>query len=119
MIVNGQSWVPGETVHLTAESTPIDLGTVTANPDGTLPPVSFAIPTDFEPGLHTVTATGSISGIQQSTFTVLGGPTTDSNGNPIEVYTGGSVVPSPVIWLVTLLACLAGGILIARQPHRR
>lgn len=70
--LGGGSWVPGESVHITVHSVERDLGTLTADADGVIAPLSFTIPSDFETGLHLVTAVGSVSGTHVTTFTVVG-----------------------------------------------
>jgi len=82
----GDRWVVGETVHVTVQSTPLDLGTITirTNYSGVGP--NFIVPSDFEIGTHTITWTGSVSGTHTTTFKVVANPKKTSVG------TGGTVI---------------------------
>ncbi len=121
--VTGSGWEPGETVHLAVYTTPLDLGTVTADDDGNLPHTSFTVPKDFDVSKHQVVAIGSASGTRETSFTVTvkaspspsqlsdegstasGGnaptsapqntPANASNHGKAKVATGGSLAPSP------------------------
>ena len=53
---------PGETVDITLHSTPIALGTATADADGTVVG-TVTIPADVEPGVHTIVLVGQTSGV--------------------------------------------------------
>jgi len=102
MMIAGQGWVPGESVQITVHSTPVDLGTFTADSTGTIPGLSFVVPSDFERGTHTVQAVGSITGLRTTEFTVVA-PTT------VTAPTGGSVPEgSPLILLIPLLGVALG-----------
>ena len=57
LTVSGTGFEPGETVQATLHSTPIDLGTVTADADGAVS-LTFTVPADLEPGLHSVDLVG-------------------------------------------------------------
>jgi len=94
MMVSGTGWAPAETVSVIVHSTPLNLGTFTVNPDGTLPDLYFTVPADFEPGPHTVTAVGSISGVQETTFTVLAPAPASPTPTPpvVVVSTGGTAL---------------------------
>jgi len=82
----GGRWVPGETITVTVQSATLNLGEITAGADGLgLGPV-FVIPSDFAIGTHTITWTGSVSGVQKTTFKVMATP------KALKVSTGGTVV---------------------------
>ena len=55
-------FTPGETVEITLHSTPISLGSATADEDGTVVK-TVTIPADVEPGVHTIEMAGQTSGV--------------------------------------------------------
>jgi len=120
--IGGSGWYPGESVHLTVQSTPLDLGTVFANADGTLPVTNFKVPAGFEIGTHTVTAVGSVSGIHLATFEVKAssGGGGSSSGTKHVVGTGGSVAGDTpwAVWLAAA-AWAAGLIVLASRRKAR
>ena len=72
LTVSGTGFEPGETVEATLHSTPIDLGTVTADANGAVS-LTFTVPADLEPGVHSVDLVGRQSGARLSLeFEVLG-----------------------------------------------
>ena len=72
LTVTGTGFTPGETVTATLFSTPIHLGTVSADAAGTASLV-FVVPADIEPGEHRVELVGLSSGVRVSApFEVLG-----------------------------------------------
>ncbi|QXG74701.1 prealbumin-like fold domain-containing protein [Modestobacter sp. L9-4] len=86
---------PFEVVHGVLHSTPVDLGTVTADADGVATFV-FTVPAGFETGEHTVSMTGATGTVKEATFTVVA-------AGPALAYTGTDVAP---------LAGLGGGLLL-------
>ena len=100
--VTGFNFNPGEAVQAVVNSTPLDLGTKTADANGQVV-FNFVIPAGFEIGKHTATVTGAVSGTKSITFEVTAPP-------PVApmVQTGGSVAPSSVGWVVGLGAILLG-----------
>ena len=103
--IGGGNWVPGETVGISVQSSFIDLGTVVAGVDGTIPNIQFLIPDGFELGSHTITATGSISGARTWSFTVVASES-PALTNPM-APTGGTIAAIPDALLVILLIGLA------------
>ena len=89
---------PFEVVHGVLHSTPVDLGTVTADAEGVATFV-FTVPAGLETGLHTVSMTGATGTVVEATFTV-----TAAAGGPALAYTGTDVVP---------LAGLGGALVLA------
>lgn len=72
LTVEGTGFTPGEPVVATLHSTPIELGTVTADADG-VATLAFTVPADLEPGDHRVELVGQRSGVVVSVaFEVLG-----------------------------------------------
>ena len=72
LTVSGTGFTPGEPVVATLHSTPIELGTVTADADG-VATLTFTVPADLEPGDHRVELVGQRSGVVVSVaFEVLG-----------------------------------------------
>ena len=89
---------PFEVVHGVLHSTPVDLGTVTADAEGVATFV-FTVPAGLETGLHTVSMTGATGTVVEATFTV-----TAAAGGPALAYTGTDVAP---------LAGLGGALVLA------
>ncbi|MCL2470950.1 MAG: Ig-like domain-containing protein [Propionibacteriaceae bacterium] len=97
VVVSGHGWVPGEQVSITVHSTPIQFPPVMVNPDGSLPSMTVAVPADFEPGTHTLTAVGSQSGTVTMSFQVVaagGGSTAGTGGGSVAGASGGAAVGS-------------------------
>lgn len=67
--VTGTGFAPGERVEIQLASTPTLVGTVDADPSGSVA-LTFAIPTATAPGEHTLTLTGPTSGSATVAFTV-------------------------------------------------
>jgi len=132
VVIGGHNWVPGEQVTITVHSTPIQFPPVTVNPDGSLPSMQVALPADFEPGTHTLTAVGSQSGTVTLSFQVLatgqtsaggapGGsvPADSTSGQVSTVSTGGHAVSAAGLgWLVGA-AFVAAGLAVAVVRRRR
>ncbi|MCL2465504.1 MAG: Ig-like domain-containing protein [Micrococcales bacterium] len=87
--VTGYNFNPGEKVDLTLQSTPVDMGTQTADASGTVV-FTVTVPQTLAIGTHTATLTGAQSGSVADTFQVT-----------LLVQTGGGVVvpTSPAIAL--------------------
>jgi hypothetical protein len=58
--VHGEGFLAGETVDITLRSTPIPLGSFTADADGEVT-ATVTIPADAEPGTHTIVMYGLTS----------------------------------------------------------
>lgn len=72
LTVSGTGFTPGERVAATLRSTPVDLGTTTADAEGAVS-LTFTVPADIEPGDHRVELVGQRSGVRVSVaFEVLG-----------------------------------------------
>ena len=108
----GYNFNPGEAVHAVVNSTPLDLGTKTADSQGRVV-FNFTVPEGFELGTHTANLTGAVSGAKSVTFDVI------DVSPPIRVSTGGSVA-RPFQWLASASIFLvgAGALLVAlrRKP---
>ncbi|MCL2471794.1 MAG: hypothetical protein FWF25_08680 [Propionibacteriaceae bacterium] len=120
--IAGGNWVPGETVHLTVHSAEIDLGSVTAQADGSLPAVQVTIPASFQPGAHTVSALGSISGSHEVTFEVLApastGTSATTRATGISATTGGVASHgSSVLGVLLALGTMMGVLAITYGSH--
>ena len=63
--ISGVGFAPGETVDATLSSTPVALGSFTADAAGTVE-APVVIPAYIEPGMHTVTLVGQTSGVEAS-----------------------------------------------------
>ena len=91
---------PFEVVHGVLHSTPVDLGTVTADANG-VATFTFTVPAGLELGSHEVVLTGLTSGVTaQAGFTV----TTADGSTTGLAYTGADIVP---------VAAVGGGLLLA------
>ena len=122
LVVGGRHWVPGEQVTITVHSTPIQFPPVTVNPDGSLPSMTVAVPADFEPGTHTLTAVGTRSGTVTMSFQVVAAsqvptgsalsgsaPAGSVSGQMPSASTGGRAVPGEGLgWLVGAVFVVAG-----------
>jgi len=127
VVVTGHGWVPGEQVTITVHSTPIQFPPVMVNPDGSLPSMTVAVPADFDPGTHTLTAVGSRSGTVTLSFQVVAagqvptGPALSgsapgqvvspgsASGQMPSASTGGHIVPGVGLgWLVGAVFVVAG-----------
>ena len=116
--IAGEHWVPGETVAITLYSTPLSLGTETANPDGTLPPFDVII--YLEPGQHTIEMVGSVSGTFEATFTVLApAPSTAVSPAVPAAPTGGMALQSPARWVLFGFLIIGAGLLLTRKILRQ
>lgn len=117
----GAGFAPGEPVDIEMHSdAPIPLGTVVADPDGTLS-ISFPVPARSAIGEHTITLTGASSGAITGSFQVLAddaGFSEVENINRELATTGPPVVPQALF--LAALALLAGiGLVRAARRGRR
>jgi len=117
----GINWVPGESIHVTVASTPLDLGTFNADQNGFVQGPTFTIPKDFEVGSHTITYTGSQSGAHTVTFQVVATPQQQKiPAGQTTAQTGGSVVTGmPLIAGIVGLLILAAVALLIVVARRR
>ncbi|MCL2784270.1 MAG: leucine-rich repeat domain-containing protein [Propionibacteriaceae bacterium] len=105
----GFGFLPGEDVTVVVNSTPINVGTFRALPNGTVT-VTFTIPKNFAAGAHTVTLTGMNSGLVRIAFNVrMAGP---------DVPTGGTSLPSGSLGWVAVLV-IGGAALFSMGMLRR
>ena len=104
-ILVGEGFLPGEHVSVTVHSTPVQLGTFTADARGTVK-TAFTIPKGFGVGAHKVTFTGARSGSVSAHFNVT-----------VRVSTGGQVTQNNLVaWPALLVvAGLSAGVLIWRR----
>lgn len=91
--LTGTGFDPGETVDFTLHSSPVDLGTATADSNGNVT-FTATIPADTAAGSHQIIATGETSGITATfALTVSASPTsstTTSSTAPSTAASGGS-----------------------------
>lgn len=105
-VATGHSFQPGETVSAVLRSTPISLGSATADENGDVT-FTFEIPADFELGEHSVTLTGSFSGSVSETFTVISPP-------PLAITGSDGTIPL----LMFGIAALLGGFIVLGRRRR-
>jgi LPXTG-motif cell wall-anchored protein len=90
--LTGVGFTPGETVDITLHSTPISLGSATADQEGTVVK-TVTIPATLEPGVHTIEIVGQTSGVTVSTqIEVTAVETTDPNTLPATGSASGELV---------------------------
>jgi hypothetical protein len=102
---------PGEAVTLVMHSTPVELGTFTADPAGVVT-ASFTIPEASESGAHTFTFSGPTTGDHVVRFRLSAAEETPSAAAPETPGTGPLL---PVAIGVAALALLGGIVLAVRQ----
>jgi hypothetical protein len=102
--VTGYFFRPGEDVTLVVTSDPLNVGTQTADADGSVT-FTFDVPANFAAGDHTATLTGEDSGSIAGPFVVE---------IPV-VPTGGSTQSTPGLVLLMLLAGACFGIVSLRS----
>ena len=113
---------PGESVQGSMHTLPLDLGVKVADANGQVQ-FTWVIPADASPGLHSFTATGTVT--MQATFTVpaaAGGAAPAQTSTSVTVQTGGTLTPDLGPWTLAMaiaaaVAALAGGYL--RRDRRR
>ena len=94
-------------MRATLHSTPIDLGTVTADDEGAVT-LTFTVPADLEPGVHTVDLVGQTSGTTVSVgFEVQAAPVVGAAPLPVTGATTAAQAGVGVA-LVALGALLVG-----------
>ena len=108
----GLGFLPGEKVTVTVHSTPLVLGTFTADSVGTVH-VSFPVPADFADSSHTVTFAGATSGTVTASFTVPALVVVPGGG------TGAGTSTNPAGFVFASLLALAGGVLVRRLRTAR
>lgn len=119
LTAEGGGFYPGESVELVLNSTPVTIGTATANADGGFS-ATADIPADVPAGAHTLVATGATSGHSFSAAVELaaipgGDPGT---GGPSELAETGAGVTGLVI-AGGALVILGVGILLLRRRRAR
>jgi hypothetical protein len=113
--VTGEGFAPGELVQATLHSTPVDLGTFTANANGTVV-VSFTVPSTVALGSHSVTLTGLTSARTTSATFSVADATVLAAGTTTLANTGAST--HGLGWVA--VACLALGmglVFLGRRPR--
>lgn len=114
--VSGTHFTPGTQVALVFNSTPVTLGTATAQADGTLT-FAFSVPT-VPAGAHTVTASIGGTVVASAAFTVTAAGTASSSGDPAALASTGSDV-SGMAGLIALALLIAGALLMLLRRRAR
>ncbi|UCR89108.1 invasin domain 3-containing protein [Mycetocola spongiae] len=109
----GHHFQPGEEVSGLLQSDPIALGTRMADAEGNVI-FEVRIPSDFEPGIHRVTLTGSFSGAVSATFEVRA-PAPIITGPGLSLTGASAILP---LGLGALLLLVGGWLLILRRKKR-
>jgi uncharacterized repeat protein (TIGR02543 family) len=110
---SGWGFWPDEHVHAMLHSTPLDLGTLTANSTGTVM-VAFTVPASFPTGPHTVILTGLTSGREATApLTVTAALTTGAASGTQQLAQTGADIATLLDWalptlLIGFLTALAG-----------
>jgi len=114
-------FLPGETVTLVLYSTPVTLGTTTADPQGSFS-TTVTIPANTTPGNHTIVATGNTSGRTASTSIVVtsatttGGTSTGGSSGGGLAFTGAHIAAMAGVGAIALAL---GGMLVFAGRRRR
>ncbi|SEA49276.1 Esterase-like activity of phytase [Leifsonia sp. 21MFCrub1.1] len=114
--VSGTHFTPGTQVALVFNSTPVTLGTATAQADGTLT-LAFSVPT-VPAGAHTVTASIGGTVVASAAFTVTAAGTTSSSGDPAALASTGSDV-SGAAGPIALVLLIGGALLMLLRRRAR
>jgi hypothetical protein len=124
LTVNGQGFQPGEGITLQLFSTPVTLGTTTADPTGAFS-TSVTIPASTPVGNHTIVATGNTSGTTASTGIVVGtasttgagtGTSSGSSSGGSLAFTGADLAAMAGVGAIALAL---GGMLVFAGRRRR
>lgn len=115
LTVFGSSFVPGETITLVLHSTPVTLGTTTADASGSFS-TNVTIPSDTPPGAHKLIATGSSGDSSTTALTVTGGTATVAVATPDLPFTGADIA---AVSGVGAIALALGGVLLLAGRRRR
>jgi hypothetical protein len=121
--LSGTGFQPGETITIQLFSTPVTLGSTTADPQGAFT-TTVTIPADTTPGNHTIVATGLTSGITASFAIVVTGASTTgavtpSAGTPSSgslAFTGADIAAMAGVGAIALAL---GGMLVFAGRRRR
>lgn len=117
----GSGFSDAETVTFTLNSTPIDLGSVTADAAGNIVG-SFTVPVNAEVGDHTVVAAGLSSGaVVNAAFTVRAAVTSVTSvvTKPGDLAaTGASSAPLPLLVTAALLLVIGSALLVSVRYRR-
>ncbi len=113
--ISGVGFAPGETVDVTLNSTPVALGSFTADDAGAVE-APVVIPAYIEPGMHTVTLVGQTSGVEASVEIEVVAPA-PVPGAAAELPPTGSAAGELTLIGTGLLA--AGAALLAVSRRRR
>jgi hypothetical protein len=108
--VRGTGFSAGDTVTVVLNSTPVALGTLTADARGELQ-LTFTVPAGTETGRHTVVLTGAVSGVATAAFEVTAPPSGDGVLATTGAVVGGSLLLASGLTLL-------GGLLIAAARRR-
>lgn len=113
LLVTGNNFVPNEGITLLLHSTPVTLGTTTADSIGTFS-ITVTIPTNTSPGVHQIVAAGATGDSATTTLTVEGTvPVAATSGL---AFTGADVA---AVSGIGALALALGGVLILVSRRKR
>ena len=116
LTLSGSGFQPGETVGLTFNSTPVSLGTTTANSSGGFT-FSVTIPAGEPAGNHTIVATGESSGTTASfAITLTAATTAAPSPSGGLAFTGADI--SALVGVGAVVIAL-GGLLVLASRRRR
>jgi hypothetical protein len=114
----GSGFAPGEQVDATLHSTPLAIGTVTADPTGAVT-VHFTVPADFAIGRHELVLVGRSSGhVAIVGFTVAAASSTGTTGGGDTLAETGEP-QNPQLLGLGVLALVLGGALCLLGYRRR
>jgi hypothetical protein len=103
---------PHEVVHLTLHSTPVDLGTFTADANGVVT-ATFTLPAGTVVGTHHLVFEGAQGTHYVAALTVAAAATTTASGSEL-AYTGADVAV-PLVGGLVLLGAGAGAMVVGRR----
>ncbi len=112
--LTASGFTAGEQVQAILHSTPVDLGISPAGADGRFT-LTFAVPSDLEPGAHTVTLTGLTSALALTASLQVSAA---GSGDPATVLASTGVSLGGPLGIGVLLL-VAGGLLLAVAAPRR
>jgi hypothetical protein len=120
--LSGNGFQPGETITIQLFSTPVTIGSTTADPSGAFT-TTVTIPANTTPGNHTIVATGLTSGTTASFAIVVTGASTagvsTTAGTPSSgslAFTGADIAAMAGVGAIALAL---GGMLVFAGRRRR
>lgn len=118
--LTGIGFQPGETINFTLYSTPVALGSTTADPTGSFT-VSETVPAGTPVGSHTIVAVGATSGTT-ATFAFTVAAASASSVTPAPSGSGGLAFTGADVTALAGVGAIAlalGGLLILTSRRRR